>query len=269
MYKIGQKVIITDGHNHGFKVGSIYEIRRTDGDFFMLTDSRKYLVQHLKIHQFKALENEIEALKEETPIDISKLKPIIEMATTAQKNAVLITALELLRASNKITPEQVIEKLRKDEKEYRWTLTVVKEHMETFVSKGFIVNVKGSYISPNTTFGKSSASVKTATSKAVKTISKVAKPASGKITKISKTTALDLIKNTKGRFFTAVFTKKDGTLRTINCQYRKGQPTSEFGYVQVSESGLLKKSPTTAIRQINMQTLRGLTIAGNKYSLSK
>lgn len=262
MFKIGQNVVIIDTWGHSFKKDSICVLDEIDEDYYKVYSPELGLIQHLRIHQF-------EALQEETPIDISKLKPIIEMATTAQKNAVLITALELLQVSNKITPEQVIEKLRKDEKEYRWTLAAVREHMETLTSKGLIVNVRGNYCSPSTVFGKSSATVKTATSKAVKTVSKTAKPVSGKITKISKTTALDLIKNTKGRFFTAVFTKKDGSLRTINCQYRKGQPTSEFGYVQVSESGLLKKSPTTAIRQINMQTLRGLTIAGNKYSLSK
>jgi len=209
-----------------------------------------------------------EVLVEETPIDISKLKPITEMATTAQRNAVLIAALEMLQSSNKITPQEVKERLRKDEREYRWTQSVVEELLEEVCTKGLLASCKGGYCSKSTPMiGRSSKSV-TVKGKTIKTVSKIAKPAFTKTVKISKTTALGLIKNNKGRFFTAVFAKKDGTTRTINCQYRKGQPASEFGYIQVNESGLLKTDPTKAIRQINMQTLKSLTIAGTRYVLN-
>jgi len=93
-------------------------------------------------------------------------------------------------------------------------------------------------------------------------------PAVSDVLASAEVTGMYEMKNNKGRFFTAVFAKKDGTTRTINCQYRKGQPASEFGYIQVNESGLLKTDPTKAIRQINMQTLKSLTIAGTRYVLN-
>lgn len=76
--------------------------------------------------------------------------------------------------------------------------------------------------------------------------------------RISKTDALNLMKHSKGRFFTAVFTKKDGTTRELNCQYLKDQGTTDLGYVKVSKSG----RGTDKIRSINLQTIKALYMSG-------
>ena len=277
MYEIGQRVVIatkpgkTSGHYLKFgSIGVINTINETSIGVIGINDmGYDGTFQVLQPCDFLEYVGKTEVLVEETPIDISKLKPITEMATTSQRNAVLITALEMLQSSTKITPEEVKEKLRKDEKEYRWVQPVVEKLLEELTFKDLIAECKGGYCSKTTPMvGRSTKSIITKAGTAIKTVSKTAKPAFTKTVKISKTTALGLIKNNKGRFFTAVFAKKDGTVRTINCQYRKGQPASEFGYVQVNESGLLKTTPTKAIRQINMQTLKSLTIAGTRYVLN-
>lgn len=84
--------------------------------------------------------------------------------------------------------------------------------------------------------------------------------------RISKTKAYDLMKSNKGHFFTAVFTKKDGTTRTINCQYVSDQKSSPLGYVLVKESRLLKSKDKEPIRNLNLQTLQTLKIGGSVYS---
>ena len=84
--------------------------------------------------------------------------------------------------------------------------------------------------------------------------------------KLSKKKALEYMKNNKGHFFTAIFTDKELKERTINCQYLKDQLDTGLGYVRVKEASKLKKGED-AIRNINIQTLLELHIAGIKYKL--
>jgi hypothetical protein len=194
-------------------------------------------------------------LVEETQ-HISKQKPITEMANTAQKNAVLVAAMELLQGNPTVTIEEVKAKLRTNEPEYHWTQTVVKEWMESLTKSGLISCRGKDYCLPGAIMKKPVVKIKS-----------LKKTKTGKSVTISKTKALELMKNSGGRFFTAIFCKKDGSLRVMNCQFRRDQPQAELGYIRVNETGLLKKSPTKAIRQINIQTLKSLTIAGTQYIL--
>lgn len=91
---------------------------------------------------------------------------------------------------------------------------------------------------------------------------------SAKTPKLSRTKAHDMMKNNKGHFFTAVYTKKDGTTRTINCQYVKDQTPSLLGYVLVKEAKLLKAKAKEPIRNLNLQTLQTLKIGGTVYSVN-
>ena len=84
---------------------------------------------------------------------------------------------------------------------------------------------------------------------------------------ISRAKALDLMQNNKGHFFTAIFTKSDGSNRTMNCQFLKGQLPSQLGYLKVNEASKLKSKAANPIRQINMQTLKTLIIGGKTYSI--
>lgn len=85
--------------------------------------------------------------------------------------------------------------------------------------------------------------------------------------RILRTTALNLMKNNKGRFFTATFIKKDGSNRTINCQYVKNQIPSTLGYVLVKEAKLLKSGDKEPIRNVNLQTLDTLKVGGQIYTI--
>lgn len=83
--------------------------------------------------------------------------------------------------------------------------------------------------------------------------------------KISKTEALALMQNSKGRVFTATFTKKDGKVRILNGQYLKDQAESKLGYIKITEFGR-KVKPEGRIKQVNLQTLTRLKI--NKRNLT-
>lgn len=85
--------------------------------------------------------------------------------------------------------------------------------------------------------------------------------------RISRTKAYDMMKNNKGRFFTAVFIKKDGTERTINCQFLKDQTELNMGYIKVRETSKLKMNPKDSTRQINLQTLKRIKIGGVEYKI--
>lgn len=81
--------------------------------------------------------------------------------------------------------------------------------------------------------------------------------------------ALDMMKSSKGRIFTVVFTKKNGTERMMNGQYIMDQDSPVMGYVKMRDVVLRKKdSKTTAIRNVNLQTLKSLTISGSTYKIS-
>ena len=89
-----------------------------------------------------------------------------------------------------------------------------------------------------------------------------------KVKNIGRTQALELIKNNKGKFFTAVYITKKDKLRTINCQYLKDQGVSELGYVKVVENVKLKNKEQ-GIRNLNLQTLQLLKIGGKVFNVGK
>jgi len=86
--------------------------------------------------------------------------------------------------------------------------------------------------------------------------------------KISRDDVLQIIKSTRGKFFSAIFIKKDGTLRTMNCRlgvkkYLKGGSLSfnpsKRGLVVVCD--MQKKS----YRMININTIQYLKIGRKEY----
>lgn len=93
-------------------------------------------------------------------------------------------------------------------------------------------------------------------------------PASGTI--ISRTKALELLKDSKGAFVTVVFKKKDGTIRTLNGQYSaKIQPTIGLGLVTLRESSKAKKTPNDSLRQFNINELISLRTKGTTHIIRK
>lgn len=87
-----------------------------------------------------------------------------------------------------------------------------------------------------------------------------------KQTTISKSKAVELIRNSSGRFFTVSFLKKDNSERTINGRVKvtKGSkggknPATDLGYLSVY-SNVDKQ-----YRNVNSQTLTNLKINGEVY----
>ena len=168
------------------------------------------------------------------------------------KNLVRIVTNDLLKVNNTVSTLEVKTELRKRYSPYYWTQKIVSDFMDEMYNNGELV------FKDNGTFREYSdpTKVKVAKVKAV--------PVKGG--KISRKQALELMKNNKGHFFTATFTKKNGDLRTINCQYLKDQTNIELGYVKVKESGKAKKGEN-AVRNVNLQTLSELRIAGAVYTI--
>jgi len=87
---------------------------------------------------------------------------------------------------------------------------------------------------------------------------------------ISKDQAEQLIRNTKGKFFTVTFIKKDGTTRVMNARlgvkaYLKG---GELPYDAASK-GLIPvfDIPKRSYRMVNLNTITDLKIGNNTYKV--
>lgn len=78
---------------------------------------------------------------------------------------------------------------------------------------------------------------------------------------ISKSKAVELIQNSKGRFFTVDFVKKDNSQRTINCNYKIPSKPSKLGYIMVYSM------KDKGYKNINPQTIKNLTINNINYKV--
>ena len=83
-----------------------------------------------------------------------------------------------------------------------------------------------------------------------------------KTTKISKTKALELIKENDSKMFTATFIKKDNSTRVINGMVDKPIKSTNLGYIS------MKEMRTSEYRNVNLQTLTNLSIGGTKYKIN-
>lgn len=217
--------------------------------------------------------------------------------STHKKQAVLETANALLQAQNRVTTLEIKTALRSNPKwkDYYWDQAGISTLMNElynegkfdFVDTGTYRLYSGSSKGVVTPKSKTVTSAKRSVGRPRKTTPTaipaaapvVATPKAGpgrpkkpvvpgpKPTRISRKKALELMKNNKGHFFTAVFSKKGGETRTMNCQYLKDQTQSDLGYIKVQEGKLLRttKDPKQSIRQVNLQTLTALTIAKQSY----
>lgn len=79
--------------------------------------------------------------------------------------------------------------------------------------------------------------------------------------KINKNKAVELISNTKGKIFTVTFEKKDGSTRTINCNYKRPKNVNPLGYMTVYDM------QEKAYRNVNSQTIKMITFKGTTYKV--
>lgn len=77
--------------------------------------------------------------------------------------------------------------------------------------------------------------------------------------KVNKSQAVEVINNTKGKFFTVTFTKKNGELRTINGNVKKPKTPNLLGYINIY-------SPSVkGYRKINAQTIKSVSFNRINY----
>lgn len=87
---------------------------------------------------------------------------------------------------------------------------------------------------------------------------------------VSKSKVLELIQSTNGRIFTAVFTKKDGSKRVMNCRLdvSKGVNGNGLKYDPLTK-GLLPvfEMKSKGFRMLNLETVESLQIAKEFYTV--
>lgn len=83
----------------------------------------------------------------------------------------------------------------------------------------------------------------------------------------SRTSAVEHIRNTKGKFFTVTFIKQNGDERTINGNVRGGKEFSNnLGYIRVKEN--YQQGTTARHRLINPQTIKKLKVGNVVYTVT-
>lgn len=215
------------------------------------------------------------------------------------KNAALAVANKLLKANNTVTTLEIKVELRKTDPEFFWDQATVSRLMDEFAQAGtFVYTDNGTYriySNPLSTVSASQTAVGVSGSagcsgttgiptRTTSTASAIVVNVPTKKTKtprntITRTKALELVQNSKGHFFKVVFTKvEDGSERTMNCQYVKGQTVSPLGVVKVKETSLQKKLKQTGdintipsksvIRSFNINNLKVLGIGGKLYKVN-
>ena len=213
--------------------------------------------------------------------------------------AVINTAKDLCKTSKNVSILDIKQNVVKTHPQYFWTQAYISAVMSDAYKAGIftqsnIKDIKNIVYSLNSnTKIKNMSTVTVAVKKTAKKVTKksstvvespkvVSNDTKTTTKTISKTKALELMENNRGHFFTATFITKEGELRTMNCQYLKDQSNSKLGYVKVKEAIKAKVAKEAAkkakaakkkvakpdvIRNINMQTLKTLKIAGNSYKV--
>lgn len=285
-YKLGDFLEITHKkHGHGFKIGTIVEI-------IDVTD-QSYQVKSIS-------DDNIDWWVEDDEVQLSKSININNKMTVNQlmKDAALVQAENLAKANNTFTTLELKTELRKTDPNFFWTQAIVSTIMSELEQEGkFTYTDNGvfrtyslvGYLVPNTTNQPANVTatgingvaptITGYTGSGITGITGITGnigSASPKTTKrISRTKALELLASNKGRFFKAVFIKKNGDERVINCQF---DSTTPLGNVRVKEASLMKKfkkegtldniPSRSVIRSFNINSLKSLSIKGETYKVN-
>lgn len=79
---------------------------------------------------------------------------------------------------------------------------------------------------------------------------------------VSKTKLVELIKNSKGKFFTITFIKKDGEERTVNAHVKQSNLMNNLGYIQI-------KTGKNEIKLVDPKRILKLEIEGMSFVSKK
>lgn len=237
-YKVGDKVQLTskrpitwntNGKMDKF-LGKTVEITKINNERF----------------SFKNDEGWVFLIKNITKLVNDESKSIKRLAEV--KNA----ADKLLKVNGNVTTLEIKVALRTEYPKLTWNQSEISDIMEQFAKKGFYnYTDNGTY--------------RVYTNISVPKVNKVKAPkiAAPSKSKISKSSALNMIQASNGKFFGVTFTKKDGTLRKMTCRIDKDKLTpNNLGYLTVNEV------KTKTYKSLNLQTLSELRINKNVYKIN-
>jgi ribosomal protein S17 len=294
-FKVGDRVKITDTSEYWFD-GDSANPKNVEGSIDYINNSDYSLPIGVK------WDNNTHNDYDEIDLELVNIQTNTKMTTNQlMKDAALAVANKLLKANNTVTTLEIKVELRKTDPEFFWDQATVSNLMDEFAQEGkFTYTDNGTYRIYSSPLGSVAASqtavgivnpptntTSTGTATVItvpggvtgsKGTSGYSKPKTSKKT-ITRSKALDLVQNSKGHFFKVIFTKtKDGSERTMNCQYVKGQTVSPLGVVKVKETSLQKKLKQTGdintipsksvIRSFNINNLKVLGIGGKLYKVN-
>lgn len=197
----------------------------------------------------------------------NKKQKVMNSLTSQQITLVENTAKKLLHANNTVTTLEIKNQLRKDHPNHAWYQNDISDVMDYFYQQGiFDYNDNGTY---RTYFDPQTATLSTSpTVSAIKAVPSTTSTTvtTPKTTSISKTKALELIKETGSKFYGVTFTKKDGTERKMLCQ--TVNTFSPLGYIVVKDMNEVRKGNSNPDRNVNLQTLTELKVNGVKYKIN-
>jgi hypothetical protein len=198
---------------------------------------------------------------------------ITETSMKSREDKIYEVAKELCVANNTCSTLEIKNELRKKYPNEAWFQSEVSDVMRDFYDKGkFFYQDNGTfrtYSLANTQTNTTSpgATTTTISVSATKT-PKLSKPTPKKGGSISRTKAMDLIQNSKGRFFTVVFDKKDGSERKLVGQYSKNMSLSPLGYINVRDTVATRAKANSTIKSVNLQTIKEIKINNTVYKVS-
>jgi hypothetical protein len=188
---------------------------------FLFYDKIVYFCKKLKVMFFKAKRKTIHPKKDEMIIKYAK---------------------DLLKANNTITTLEVKNELRNKNPQYVWNQSDISAKLADLANKNILS------FTDNGTYR-------------VYSLIKKQKPNVMSTSRISRSKALEMIQESKGKFFTVKFISKKGE-REMNCQFNAKTQQGKLGYLTVTDVVLREH------RNINLQTLKELRINKKNYRIS-
>ncbi len=256
--KVGDIVVISDATYHSFADGTEGIVNAVGlQDSYYMVENKKGVIQTILPGQIK-LKTQTKVMKPVTNSEI--LLAANQLATANNTFTTLEVKTALRRGGFKVTQNQVSIALADAATAGTYTYSDNGTYRVYSLTNPTVAVAKPA--SGKRGLTKGSATALAAGAKAALTRAKNKGAKTGTATPsntISKSKALDMMKNSKGKFFTVEFIKKeDGSLRKMNCQFVSLSP---LGYVLVKEASKLK-TKVNANRNVNLQTLQSITMNG-------
>jgi hypothetical protein len=172
-------------------------------------------------------------------------------------------AEKLCVANNTVTTLEIKNELRKVYPKKNWSQSEISQVMSDFYVAGkftyYDTGVFRIYSLTNAQITNQLNAVFTAaTTTPVAKVAKVKVPTT--IARISRNGALDLIKNSNGKFFTVTFIKKDGSRRVMNGQHTSDMSASALGYINVKDITAVRRKEASTIKSVNLQTIESIKL---------